>query len=158
MRPLAKHYDAVISIPFARLGIRLEQSTLKAVDFVSGTLPLKAPTDKLGRDVCEQLRAYFSNPRHRFRLPLRLDGTDFQKRVWRALRAIPTGKVVSYGQLAQRLNTGPRAIGNACRANPIPIIVPCHRVIAAGSGGGYMGRTAGTALRFKHWLLHHEHA
>ena len=150
-------YDAVVVAPFGKLGIRLERESLLGIDFVGKSVRLHAPKDSLACDVCDQLDVYFTNPRHRFSLPLRLHGTDYQHRVWRALRRIPPGHVLSYGQLAQGIHSGARAVGNACRANPVPIIVPCHRVVAAQGRGGYMGATAGSAMRLKSWLLRHEH-
>src|SRR3989344_3383893 len=89
-------------------------------------------------------------------LPHGTDGTDFQQRVWRALQRIPAGRVLSYGELAHKLKTGARAVGNACRANRIPIVIHCHRVVAANGKGGFMGKTGGRALAIKDWLLTHE--
>ncbi len=93
--------------------------------------------------VCRQLTEYFAGTRREFSVTLALAGTDFQLTVWRALQAIPYGETVSYGELAKRIGqpTAPRAVGLANGSNPIPIIVPCHRVIGAdgsltGFGGG----------------------
>ena len=91
-----------------------------------------------------ELEAYFNGKLQTFSVPINLDrGTDFQRRVWQALLAIPYGKTVTYGELARSLGLSAgasRAVGNACGANPLPIIVPCHRVVAAnGSLGGYSG-------------------
>ena len=149
-------YDAVIAAPFGRLGIRLQNGVLADIDFLDHKIPLRAPTNTVARHVCVALRAYLKKPRRKFRLPLATDGTDFQQRVWRVLQRIPAGKVLSYGELARKLKTGPRAVGNACRANPIPIIIPCHRVVAANGNGGFMGKTGGRALAIKDWLLTHE--
>jgi methylated-DNA-[protein]-cysteine S-methyltransferase len=85
-----------------------------------------------------------------------LDGTDFQKRVWSELQKIPVGKVVTYGDLAKKLKTSPRAVGNACRANPILIIIPCHRVVGKNSLGGFSGQRAGKWLQIKEQLLKYE--
>jgi methylated-DNA-[protein]-cysteine S-methyltransferase len=90
----------------------------------------------------EQLHEYFENKRTSFDLPLRISGTDFQMNVWNELKKIPYGKVVSYKYIAEQLGDGKavRAIGNANGANPVPIIIPCHRVINSnGSMGGYSG-------------------
>jgi methylated-DNA-[protein]-cysteine S-methyltransferase len=149
-------YDAVIAAPFGRLGIRLTHGRLADIDFLDSKTRPRAPKDAPARRVCRELGAYLHNPKHRFRLPLAQGGTDFQQRVWRALQRIPVGKVLSYGALARRLKTGPRAVGNACRANPIPVVVPCHRVVAANGKGGFMGKTGGMALVIKDWLLAHE--
>ena len=103
-----------------------------------------------------QLTHYFREPRWCFELPLAPSGTPFQQRVWQALRSIPSGKIVSYGMLAAQLGTGARAVGNACRENPIPIIIPCHRVVGVRDCGGFMGARSGKPLAIKQWLLRHE--
>ncbi len=87
---------------------------------------------------------------------MQAQGTPFQRRVWRALQDIPPGQTRSYGELAARLGSGARAVGNACRRNPVPLIVPCHRVVGAHGPGGFSGQTGGAALQRKLWLLAHE--
>jgi methylated-DNA-[protein]-cysteine S-methyltransferase len=104
------------------------------------------------------LQEFLSGSELHFNLALDLHGTSFQQRVWRALMAIPVGQVRSYGELARELRTSARAIANACRANPIAIIVPCHRVVGAHGLGGYMGALSGEPLAIKEWLLRHEGA
>jgi len=148
-------YAAVIAAPFGRLGIHAQEA-LTSIDFVSARIPLQPPRTPLARQVCAQLKAYFADPRTRFDLPLAPDGTLFQQRAWRALQRIPAGTARTYGELARTLKSAPRAVGGACRANPIPIVVPCHRVIAASGPGGFMGATRGRAMDIKHWLLAHE--
>ncbi|VAX08827.1 Methylated-DNA--protein-cysteine methyltransferase [hydrothermal vent metagenome] len=103
-----------------------------------------------------QLQNYFAAVPRGFNLPLQLKGTDFQQRVWAALQQIPMGEVRTYGQLAEQLHSSARAVGNACRHNPVPLIVPCHRVVSARGLGGFCGRTDGPEVRRKHWLLSHE--
>ncbi len=83
-------------------------------------------------------------------------GTPFQQRVWRELIRIPPGNTRSYGELAKSLRSSPRAVAGACRRNPLPLLVPCHRVVAKDGPGGFMGRTDGSALAIKQWLLQHE--
>lgn len=148
-------YDAVIASPLGRLGIQAGMA-LTSIDFVSPRLPLKSPRTPLAHRVCAQLRAYFRNPQARFHLPLAPGGSEFQNRVWRAMRRIPSGQVRCYGELAKSLASAARAVGGACRANPIPIVVPCHRVVSATGLGGFMGATGGRALKIKRWLLEHE--
>ncbi|CAA7621966.1 methylated-DNA--[protein]-cysteine S-methyltransferase [Magnetospirillum sp. UT-4] len=100
-------------------------------------------------EACRQLEAYFNGSRRDFDLPLAPLGTAFQRKVWAALAAIPYGAVRSYGALAQELGTAPRALGGACGRNPIPIIVPCHRVLGAdGRLGGYSGMDGIDTKRF----------
>ncbi len=148
-------YDAVITSPLGRLGINAEQA-LTNIDFVPTRTPLKAARTPVARKVCVQLKKYFTDPSVRFDVPLAPAGTDYQQRVWQAMRRIPAGQARRYGELATRLSSGPRAVGGACRANPIPIVVPCHRVVAASGDGGYMGTTHGRRLDIKRWLLAHE--
>lgn len=96
-----------------------------------------------------RLAEYFAGERRDFDLPLAPVGTAFRQRVWTALRGIPFGRIATYGDIARSLDSGPRAVGGACGANPIPIIVPCHRVLAAGGlSGGYSG-AGGLATKAK---------
>lgn len=152
-----ENYDAVIATPLGRLGIQARVA-LTSIDFVPARTPLRPPATPLARRVCTQLKAYFADPRVRFELPLAAGGTDFQQQVWRAMRRIPAGRVRTYGELARGLDSAPRAVGGACRANPIPIVVPCHRVVSSSGLGGFMGATRGRALEIKRWLLRHEQA
>lgn len=104
----------------------------------------------------DQLEAYFDGRLGRFNLPLLPLGTPFQQAVWQALLDIPFGQTRRYGDLARAIGTAPRAIGTACGRNPIPIVIPCHRVIGAGGGlGGYSGEDG---VETKRYLLRLEGA
>ena len=152
-------YAAILAAPLglhAKLGVRLQQQAVCGIDFLSLRHADLAPATAFAQRVIDQLLRYFDNPRRRFSIPLSLYGTPFQKRVWQALLNLPVGATVSYGVLAAQLATGARAVGNACRANPLPIIVPCHRIVAHNGLGGYSGAVAGTQLGIKRWLLEHE--
>lgn len=151
-------YDAVIDSPIGRLALRLQHGALAAIDFVSARQPLHAARSPEARAVCRALKRFWCDPHASWRLPLGLSGTAFQQRVWRALMRIPAGEVRSYGALARQLRTSARAVGGACRANPVPIVVPCHRVVAHSGLGGFMGATRGRTLDIKSWLLDHERA
>ena len=92
-------------------------------------------------ETARQLAAYFAGALTEFDIPLSPPGTEYQKRVWWAMNDIPYGETWTYGELAKRADTVPRAVGGACGANPIPVILPCHRVLAAnGKSGGYSGK------------------
>jgi methylated-DNA-[protein]-cysteine S-methyltransferase len=91
-----------------------------------------------------------------FDLPLELNGTEHQLKVWYALREIPSGQIQTYGGLAKSLHSSPRAIGQACGNNPIPIVIPCHRIVGKNGLGGFMHSTESKELNIKHWLLAHE--
>jgi methylated-DNA-[protein]-cysteine S-methyltransferase len=102
-----------------------------------------------------QLGQYFAGERSTFELPLRLEGSEFQQSVWRALARIPLGAVRSYGELAHEIGNprAARAVGLACGRNPFAIVIPCHRLI--GADGGLVDYGGG--LERKRWLLEHEH-
>lgn len=106
----------------------------------------------------EQLHRYFTEPHGRFEISMHNQGTAYQRRVWQALQQIPAGQTRTYGQLAEQLHSSPRAVGNACRQNHLPLLVPCHRVIGVNGLGGFGGETQGKRLAMKRWLLEHEGA
>jgi methylated-DNA-[protein]-cysteine S-methyltransferase len=149
-------YDAVLELPFARVGIVTQDGRLLRIDYLNRHHRPRTAGSRVAADATRQILRYLKSPGFVFDLPLDLRGTRFQKRVWKALAAIPAGEVRTYGGLARQLGTGARAIGNACRANPLPIIIPCHRVVAASGVGGYSGKTSGAALASKKRLLEHE--
>ena len=149
-------YQAVITTPLGRIGIRMVGEAVSALDYLAAAASEQPPTDEATQTVVGQLRAYFRDPRYRFTVPLALGGTAFQQRVWTALRTIPAGAMLTYGELARQLDTAARAIGGACRSNPIPILVPCHRVVGRQGLGGYAGAVTGDPLAIKRWLLRHE--
>jgi len=101
------------------------------------------------KETCRQLSEYFAGKRTVFDVPLETNGTDFQRRVWRALCTIPYSETRSYGQIASIINCpeGARAVGMANNRNPISIIIPCHRVI--GANGSLTGYAAGVAIKEK---------
>lgn len=145
-----------LDTPLGQVSVRINHGRLCAINIGDDHLTEQDENDALLRQLRLELTAYFSDNRFCFSLPLDLQGTKFQQRVWHALTRIPVGKTVTYGQLAKQLKSSPRAVGNACRANPVPIIIPCHRVIAKQGIGGYDGQTRGTRLDIKRWLLKHE--
>lgn len=108
------------------------------------------PTPLLEKAIA-QLEAYFAGDLLDFDLPLAPDGTDFQKAVWREMLAIPYGQTATYGDVAKQLTSAPRAVGVACGRNPIPIIIPCHRIV--GAGGKLTGYSGGDGINTKAILL-----
>jgi methylated-DNA-[protein]-cysteine S-methyltransferase len=153
------NYDACLNMPFANLGLCFDKGFLVAIDFVDPDLEVK-PISVEAKNACQQIRDYCSNklPGMVFDIQLKTTGTRFQRKVWNALQKIPAGEVVTYGDLAKRLKTSARAVGNACRNNPIPVVIPCHRVVSKTGLGGYAGSTSGDLLKIKEWLLKHEKA
>jgi methylated-DNA-[protein]-cysteine S-methyltransferase len=149
-------YDGVVSAPGFTLGVRLAGERIGEIEFLAADTPLKAPQSALAKRACEQLENYLRDPDALFDLPLEPRGTAYQRRVWNAIRAIPRGQTSTYGELARRLETNPRAVGQACGANPYPLVVPCHRVVGAGGIGGFAHARDGLLVAIKHWLLRHE--
>jgi methylated-DNA-[protein]-cysteine S-methyltransferase len=137
--------------PLGEVTISEDGGAIVALDWGRGRDQEATP---LLRDACDQLQDYFDGKRMSFNLPLAPEGSAFQKRVWAALCAIPPGETRSYADIARTIGSAPRAVGGANGANPIPLIIPCHRVIAAdGSLGGYSG---GDGPATKRYLLDHE--
>ncbi len=151
-------YQAKFKTPFGVLGIRCEADALTGIDFLAASAKPQSPTTPFARKVCGELTAYFADPGFHFDLPLKAGGTEHQNRVWRAMCKIPPGRVRTYGDIAAELHSCPRAVGQACGNNPIPIVIPCHRVVSKSGMGGFMHHSGGRALDIKQWLLQHEGA
>jgi methylated-DNA-[protein]-cysteine S-methyltransferase len=153
-------YDAILHIPMpgARVGLGLAtyNNHLTGVDFLWQGFKEQAPKSGFAAEVAEQIMGYFVNPNFRFSIPIALSGTTYQRQVWQKLQCIDVGMRQTYGQLAKQLHSGARAVGSACRRNPIPIIVPCHRVVSVSGMGGFGGEKQGIPLQLKQWLLQHE--
>jgi methylated-DNA-[protein]-cysteine S-methyltransferase len=149
-------FNAVIDSPVGRLGIQMQGKALSRLVFLSGQHSLIEADTEQASDVLCSLRAYFENPRQTPDVAVQLSGTPFQHRVWQELRSIPVGKIMTYGTLATRLRSSARAVGNACRRNPVPIVAPCHRVVAGNGLGGFAGDSRGRLVSVKRWLLEHE--
>ena len=147
----------ICKTPFCQMKVSAKNGYITAIDFFSSNEPVSqevAPS--LLNEAERQLALYASSAEYSFDLPLQPQGTDFQQRVWKALREIPAGQVKTYGELARQLNSSPRAVGNACRKNPIPLVIPCHRVVSKKGLGGFAGQTEGREIRLKMQLLAHE--
>ncbi len=125
-----------IRSPIGQLTIEEEGEAIVAIRWCGAPAGNGSP---LLDEAARQLAAYFDGKLQRFDLPLAPAGTGFDMRVRAAMQAIPYGQTRTYGDLAHATDSGPRAIGRACGRNPIPIIVPCHRVLAKGGLGGYSG-------------------
>lgn len=137
----------VYESPVGPLTVREEDGAIVEIAFAAR--PDGAETPLLAA-ACAQLHAYFHAGLAAFDLPLRPAGTPYQRRVWDAMLRIPRGQVRTYGDLARMIDSGPRPIGMACGRNPIPVVIPCHRVVASNGLGGYSG---GRGLPTKEILL-----
>lgn len=161
LQPHHKSNDCVIRAPFGCLGITTEtvdgSLMVARICYLPADVKLKAPGNALASLVEHQCRAYFVDPAAVFDLPLKPQGTDFQQRVWRTIAQLQCGEKTTYGAIASHLHSGARAVGGACGANYFPLVIPCHRVIAKASLGGFMGQdTPGLYRDIKSWLLNHE--
>ena len=151
-------YQAIVAAPGFALGIACSDDEITGIDYLEPQ-PASPPRNALAAETVRQLTAYLADPAFEFGLPLRPAGTHFQRRVWAEISAIPLGRTLTYGEVANNLHNAPRAVGQACGANPYPLIVPCHRVIAAGGKlGGFSRHGGGFLLDIKHWLLRHENS
>jgi len=145
-----------IESPIGRLLVAGDGSALTCIGFDRGRRPVRPAADwtlaeRPFREAASELRAYFAGRLRRFDLALKPEGTEFERQVWSALTEIPYGRTISYGELAARIGrpTASRAVGLANGRNPLPIVIPCHRVIGAnGALTGYGG-----GLETKRWLL-----
>ena len=156
-------YQAVLAAPVFSIGVCCDDDEVIAIEYLRPCRELP-PANSLAVDTVRQLRAYLAGPGFVFGLPLRPSGTFFQRRVWAEIATIPVRQTRTYGEVAKALSNAPRAVGQACGANPFPLVVPCHRVIAAGGGLGGFGGRGGTEaqegaflLDVKRWLLAHEY-
>ena len=156
--PMLEQHHAKIATPFAVLGIRTVGELLTDIEYLPRGVATLAPLNKLAERVCWQIERYIDDPHYRFNLPFDYRGTDFQCRVWREIAKISVGKTNTYKELAQRLRSAPRPVGGACGKNRLPLLIPCHRVLASGGIGGFMHARAGDPITIKKWLLRHEGA
>jgi methylated-DNA-[protein]-cysteine S-methyltransferase len=151
-------FAAIVAAPFGAIGIRTAAGAVCELVYLPSRYAEKAPADPLAEKAARQIERYLSEPDFRFNLPLAEVGSTFQHKVWQVIAAIPRGNVLTYGQVAKLIRSAPRAVGQACGANWFPIIIPCHRVTAAGGLGGFSNHDdeTGFHLGVKRWLLTHE--
>lgn len=151
------HYVAIADLDIAVVGITADDDAVTGVDFLPQETATKDTDNPVTSRFIEQFKYYLSDPESvDLDIPVKVQGTEFQQRVWDALKCIPAGTTMTYGELARQLNTGARAVGNACRKNPVPLIVPCHRVVSSQGLGGFSGDRNGGWTAIKRKLLAHE--
>ncbi|GAB5099176.1 MULTISPECIES: methylated-DNA--[protein]-cysteine S-methyltransferase [unclassified Caballeronia] len=152
-----KHFDAVIDAPFGKVGIRADERAVREIVYLSAEVESIESDKPLVQQAIAQIRQYFEQPAMRFDLPLGTGGTAFQERVWKGISGIAAGQVWTYGQLAREVGSVPRAVGQACGSNPLPIVIPCHRVVSSSGIGGFAHTPGDGFFRdVKRWLLAHE--
>lgn len=151
-----RDFDALYRAPFAVLGIRTNGESVTGLDYLPHDVVPSEPITALAREVIRQIECYLADPGFCFELPLQVDGSEFRKRVWEVMCSIPAGQTLTYGDVARRLDSAARAVGGACGDNRIPLIIPCHRVVARNGIGGFMHTLGNRETGIKRWLLVHE--
>lgn len=156
-------WSAVIAFPVMQVGIRTESGRLSAITYLPRSTPLCAPQDALAERAVRQIERYRGDPDAPFDLPLALAGNALQRAVWTQISAIPRGRTRTYGELTAairaadpQIDANPRTVGQACGDNRFPIVIPCHRVVAADGLGGFSHHSDGYLIETKTWLLRHE--
>jgi methylated-DNA-[protein]-cysteine S-methyltransferase len=153
-------WDAVIEFPKMKVAVETRDERVAGIRYLPLSAESKAPANALAERAVRQLERYRQNPDIRFDLPLLIEGSEFQRRLWAALREIPRGRTLTYGEMARKLGgedfESARAVGQACGDNRLPIVIPCHRVVAADGIGGFSHTTEGFLIDAKRWLLMHE--
>jgi methylated-DNA-[protein]-cysteine S-methyltransferase len=152
-------FAAILPLPCCRLGIRTDKTgDLNAIFFLPPDTPLHAYQGNEGpvQSLEHAVSTWLKNPGLKFDLPVMKQGTPFQRRVWQAIYDIPAGEIRTYGEISADVGGTARAVGQACGANPFPVVVPCHRVVAKTGIGGFANARDGWLLDTKRWLLKHE--
>jgi methylated-DNA-[protein]-cysteine S-methyltransferase len=149
-------FDVIVAFPRMKVAVRTRDDRVVEIRYLPAEIETKAPTNSLASLAAKQLERYREDPDARFDLPLAVEGTPLERAVWDAMCAIPRGRTRTYGELARELGADPRAVGQACGDNRLPIVIPCHRVVAADGIGGFGHSRRGYLLEAKRWLLAHE--
>jgi len=157
-------WDAVIEFPKMKVAVATRDVNgnpcVTGIRYLPSTAEAKAPVNELAERAARQLERYREDPDAKFDLPLLIEGTEFQRRVWQIMCAIPRGRTLTYGEVARKMGEAnfdaARVVGQACGDNRLPIVIPCHRVVGADGIGGFSHTTDGYLIEVKRWLLMHE--
>jgi methylated-DNA-[protein]-cysteine S-methyltransferase len=149
-------YDVTVDFPRMKVAVTTHGGKVVGIRYVPLSSASVLPSNALAEKAATQLERYRDDPDTVFDLPLLVEGSPLQRSVWDAMCAIPRGRTRTYGELARALGADARAIGQACGDNRLPIVIPCHRVVAADGIGGFSHTTEGYLIEVKRWLLAHE--
>jgi len=149
-------YDVVIDFPKFKVGVKTRAERVVEIKYLPSSVESFPARNPLAARAAEQLERYREDPDAAFDLPLQIEGSALQRGVWDKMCAIPRGRTRTYGELARELGADARDIGQCCGDNKLPIVIPCHRVVAADGIGGFGHATSGYLLEAKRWLLMHE--
>jgi methylated-DNA-[protein]-cysteine S-methyltransferase len=151
-------YDVTVDFPKMKVGVTTRDGLVTGLRYLPLSSPAASPASSLAEKAARQLEAYRANPDSAFDLPVVIEGSELEKAVWRAMCAIPRGKTRTYGDVAREVGADARTVGQACGDNRLPLVIPCHRIVAADGIGGFAHATSGYLLEAKRWLLMHEAA
>ena len=149
-------FDVIVEFPKMKVGVATRDERVTEIRFLPPSTPIQKAKNLLAERAAQQLERYRENPDTKFDLPVVIEGSELQRGVWDAMCAIPRGSTRTYGELARELGADARAIGQACGDNRLPLVIPCHRIVAADGLGGFGHATGGYLLEVKRWLLMHE--
>jgi len=150
-------YDVTVDFPKMKVAVKTRDGRIVvAIRYLPLSVESISAKNALAERAASQLEGYREDANTRFDLPLLIEGTELQKAVWRAMCAIARGKTRTYGDIAREVGADARAVGQACGDNRLPIVIPCHRVVAADGIGGFSHARSGFPLEAKRWLLAHE--
>ncbi len=149
-------FDVTVDFPKMKVAVLTRDERVVEIRYLPSSSPAIRAKSELAERAAWQLERYRRDPDSAFDLPLLVEGSQFQKAVWRAMCAIPRGRTRTYGEIAKELGGEARVVGQACGDNRLPIVIPCHRVVAADGIGGFAHSTGGYLLEAKRWLLMHE--
>ena len=149
-------YQTCISAPFGYVCICSSTDHVTRIELLASKAPSNSRLNKFAKEAREQVKAYLKNSAFKFDLPIDINGSAYRKQVWSEIAKIPAAETRTYGDIAVLMGSSARAVGGACGDNVLPILIPCHRVVARADLGGFMHSSGGFSLKVKWWLLNHE--
>jgi len=149
-------FDVTVDFPRMKVAVATRGERVVEIRYLPSSAPRVEAKNALAAEAKRQLESYREDPDAKFDLPIVIDGSELERAVWRAMCAIPRGRTRTYGDIAKEVGGEARQVGQACGDNRFPIVIPCHRVVAADGLGGFAHSTGGYLLEVKRWLLAHE--
>jgi methylated-DNA-[protein]-cysteine S-methyltransferase len=149
-------FDVTVDFPRMKVAVKTGDGKVVGIRYLPLGSEKISPKNPLAQEAARQLERYRDDPDTAFDLPLLVQGSPLQRGVWDAMCAIPRGRTRTYGELARELGADARVIGQCCGDNRLPIVIPCHRVVAADGIGGFSHTSEGYLIEVKRWLLAHE--
>ena len=150
------NYQTYISAPFGYVCVCSSRDYVTRIELLASKVSSNSRLNKFAKEAREQVKAYLKNSTFKFDLPIEINGSAYRKQVWNEIAKIPARETRTYGDIATLVGSSARAVGGACGDNVLPILIPCHRVVARGGLGGFMHSSGGFSLKVKWWLLNHE--